>query len=138
MLPRDIRQRKYADHPTWWGYSDRDYTIMRGTAGEVEELMASEAKIGTAYTPTLVGKLAESAGRDLLPEWQQAKKEAYQEGMERGQLWVDTALLEDRGADYLNYLHLLGVAQAIANAGRDLVGVENIAAKANDVEGRKR
>ena len=143
MLPRDIRKRKYADHPTWWGYSDRDYCIMRGTAEEVEALTMSEAAKGTAYNPTLTPGLQASVDRELLPAWRKAKDEAYQAGLRHGIMVVHritsgSGFDKDYPSDYLQYMYLLGVAQAIANHGRDIVGAENLAAKALDTEGKKR
>jgi len=129
MLPRDIRQRKYADHPTWWGYSDRDYCIMRGTAEEVEALAMNKAIKGSAYTPTLTPGLQASVGRDLLPAWRKAKDQAYQGGMSHGAKVAEKIVEPGRGLaidypdPYLQYLYLLGVGQAIANAGRDIAQI---------------
>jgi len=91
--------------------------------------------------------LQASIDRDLLPEWRKAKDEAYQAGMARGKGLLERELErgeENEGLngmiddDYLAYVYYLGIGQAIANHGRDIVGAENLAAKANDVEGKKR
>jgi len=87
--------------------------------------------------------LQASIDRDLLPEWRKAKDAVYQAGMAHGegavQLMIAGGKIAEVATDpYLQYLYLLGVGQAIANHGRDIVGVENLAAKANDVEGKKR
>lgn len=104
----------------------------------------SEAIKGTAYTPTLTPGLQASVDRDLLPAWRRAKDEAYQAGMSHGAKMAERIVEPGRGLaidypdPYLQYLYLLGVGQAIANHGRDIVGAENLAAKALDTEGKKR
>jgi len=104
--------------------------------------MKSEAVRGTSQEPpALVGKLAESRGRDLLPEWRKLKDEAYQLGMARGEQFYEKVFAPFAGScpePYLQYLYLLGVGQAIANHGRDIVGTEVLAAKANDTPGKER
>ena len=84
--------------------------------------------------------LQASIDRDLLPEWRKQKDEAYQDGMDEGSRLLGSGYMDwSHWHDpYLQYLYLLGVGQAIANAGRDIVGAENLAAKANDVEGKAR
>lgn len=118
-----------------------DYQRDKGREAAYKRYVMSEAKTGTVYTPTLVGKLAESAGRDLLPEWQRLKAEAYQAGMAMGSKYAKAIAMGEWGEWddlYLRYMYLLGAGQAIANHGRDLIGVENIAAKAQDTEGKNR
>lgn len=103
----------------------------------------SEAIKGTAYNPTLTPGLQASVDRELLPAWRKQKDAVYQAGTAHGEGAV--RLLEASGQialvsddPYLQYLYLLAVGQAIANAGRDIVGAENLAAKALDTEGKKR
>jgi len=107
----------------------------------IEEREMSEAIKGTAYTPTLTPGLQASVDRDLLPAWRKAKDEAYLAGMAWGSSRVMDAIVEMPIAvndPYLQYLYLLGVGQAIANRGRDIVGAENLAAKAQDTPGKNR
>lgn len=93
--------------------------------------------------------LQASIDRDLLPAWRRAKDEAYLAGMSEGKDIADglgygnpfTVRANGYGGypdHYLQYMYLLGVGQAIANHGRDIVGAENLAAKALDTEGKKR
>lgn len=84
--------------------------------------------------------LQASIDRDLLPAWRKAKDEAYQRGMKIGEelaagIVAKMAFVPD---PYLQYLYFLGIGQAIANHGRDIVGVENLAAKALDTPGKNR
>ena len=88
--------------------------------------------------------LQASIDRDLLPAWRKAKDEAYLAGMGHGKERAERIVVLGRGFiddypdPYLRYLDLLGVGQAIANHGRDIVGAENLAAKALDTEGKAR
>ena len=82
--------------------------------------------------------LQASIDRDLLPAWRKAKDEAYLAGLTIGKGLIGTVIRADWNDPYLQYLYLLGVGQAIANHGRDIVGAENLAAKAQDTEGKKR
>jgi len=103
----------------------------------------SEAIKGTAYNPILTPGLQASVDRDLLPAWRKAKDEAYQAGLGHGimvahRITNGSGFDKDYPSDYLQYMYLLGVGQAIANAGRDIVGAENLAAKALDTPGKNR
>lgn len=99
----------------------------------------SDAIKGTAYTPTLTPGLQVGVDRDLLPAWRKAKDEAYQSGMQQGANLVEMMAKQPHYLEpYLEYLYCLGVGQAIANHGRDVVGAENLAAKAQDTEGKAR
>lgn len=82
--------------------------------------------------------LQASIDRDLLPAWRKAKDEAYQAGLTIGKGLIGTVIRADWNDPYLQYLYLLGVGQAIANHGRDVVGAENLAAKAQDTPGKNR
>jgi hypothetical protein len=99
----------------------------------------SEAIKGTAYTPTLTPGLQASIDRDLLPAWRKAKDEAYLAGMQQGANLVEMMTRQPHYLEpYLEYLYCLGVGQAIANHGRDIVGAEKLAARAQDTEGKAR
>jgi hypothetical protein len=99
----------------------------------------SEAIKGTAYTPTLTPGLQTSVDRDLLPAWRKAKDEAYLAGMQQGANLVEMMTRQPHYLEpYLEYLYCLGVGQAIANHGRDIVGAEKLAARAQDTEGKAR
>ena len=83
--------------------------------------------------------LQASIDRDLLPAWRKAKDEAYLAGMQQGANLVEMMTRQPHYLEpYLEYLYCLGVGQAIANHGRDIVGAEKLAAKAQDTEGKKR
>lgn len=103
-----------------------DYQRDKGREAAYRRAVMSEAIKGTAYTPTLTPGLQASVDRDLLPAWRKAKDEAYLAGMAWGSSRVTDAIVEMPIAvndPYLQYLYLLGVGQAIANAGRDIAQV---------------